>query len=199
MVRSLRAFTCVFMWFNKDDALVDLLGMNIQRSLWIMARVPPCRVVIMSKAILFWRKAFFIRDILVFSMDRLCWLSLEACWGNLVKASMCAVISSRPVEGTKIVAKWLYQWKTECVHQALKKRRLAALGTWPRLHVIHVGRWRQYCWCEMMEWGWDMPDQDPHFLPSFSSPCSISSIMHFNRSGLQQWILSSFLSPRGAK
>ena len=74
-----------------------------------MAQVPPCEAVIMSKAIVSWRTAFLIRGILVFSKDRLCQLSFKVCWVNLVRASMCGIMSSRPVEGTKMVAKWLYQ------------------------------------------------------------------------------------------
>ena len=30
-------------------------------------------------------ESFFIRDVLAFSIDKYCWLSLEAYWGNLVK------------------------------------------------------------------------------------------------------------------
>ena len=54
----------------------------------------------MSKVILFWRD-FLIRDFSVFSEDRLCWLSLKAYWMNLVKASVCVKMSSRPMEGGK--------------------------------------------------------------------------------------------------
>lgn len=42
----------------------------------------------------------FIRDILVFSKGRVCWLSFKTCWMNLVRASMCAIMSSKPMEGT---------------------------------------------------------------------------------------------------
>ena len=60
----------------------------------------------MSKAILFWRTAFLIRDVSVFSKGRLCWLkSFEACWVNFVRASVCVKMSSRPMERTKMVAK----------------------------------------------------------------------------------------------
>lgn len=37
--------------------------MHLQHSVWIMVQVPHCKAVIMSKAILFWRTAFLIRDI----------------------------------------------------------------------------------------------------------------------------------------
>lgn len=66
---------------------------------WIIARVPPFKGVIMSKAMQFWKTAFLIRDISVFSKDRFCQLSSKACWVNLVKASIYATMSSRPMEG----------------------------------------------------------------------------------------------------
>lgn len=46
--------------------------MNTQHSVWIVALVPPCEAVILSKAVLVWRTAFLIRDISVFGKDRLC-------------------------------------------------------------------------------------------------------------------------------
>lgn len=57
----------------------------------------PCEAVIMSQAILFWGTAFLIRDVSVFIKDRLCQLSFEAGWVNLVRTSMCAITSSRPM------------------------------------------------------------------------------------------------------
>ena len=56
------------------------------------------------KAILFWRTAFLIRDISGFSKDRLSWLSFKAYWVNLVGASVCAILSSRPTGVSKTVA-----------------------------------------------------------------------------------------------
>lgn len=57
---------------------------------------------------------------------------------------------------------------------------------------------------EEMAWGRDMPGQDPHLPPSFSDAYSISGILHFNRSTLQQDNEISMeteyrLSPRGVK
>ena len=52
----------------------------------------------MSKPILFWRIVLLIRHISVFSKDRLCLLSFKACWVNLVRASVCAITSSRSTE-----------------------------------------------------------------------------------------------------
>lgn len=85
--------------------------MNTQH-MWIMTQVPPFEAVIMSKPILFWRMAFLIKDISVFSEDMLCWLSFTACWVNSVRASICAITSSRTMEGTEMAD--LNQWKTEC-------------------------------------------------------------------------------------
>lgn len=70
-----------------------------------MAQVLPYKAVIISKAILFQRTSFLTRDISEFSKDRHCWLSLKACWVNLVMGSMCAIMSYRTMEGTMIVAK----------------------------------------------------------------------------------------------
>lgn len=47
---------------------------------WIIAQVPPFKGVIISKAIQFWKTAFLIRDISVFSKDRFCQLSFKVCW-----------------------------------------------------------------------------------------------------------------------
>lgn len=59
----------------------------------------------MSKANIFWRTVFRIRDISVFTKDRLCQLSFKACWVNLVRASTYAIMFSRPIEGIKTAAK----------------------------------------------------------------------------------------------
>lgn len=82
---------CVFMWFNKTHTLADSLNMKTQQPVERMAQVPPWKAVIMSETILFWRIAFPIRDISVFSKDQFCQLSLKACWVNLVRASICAI------------------------------------------------------------------------------------------------------------
>lgn len=55
----------------------------------------------MSKVIQFWRTFFLIRDISAFSKDRICQLSLRACWVHLVRIVVCAIISSRSMEGIK--------------------------------------------------------------------------------------------------
>ena len=78
--------------------------MNTRHSVWITAQSLSCEAVVMSKAIIFWRTDFLIIDISVFSKDRLCWLSFKACWVNLVRVSLCVLMSSRPIEGTKMVA-----------------------------------------------------------------------------------------------
>lgn len=93
------------MRFNNNHVLADSSDINTQHSAQIMAEVPPCEAVIMSKAILFWRIALLVRDISVFSKDRLCRLSFKACWVNELRVSVCAIISSRPMEGTDTAAK----------------------------------------------------------------------------------------------
>ena len=40
--------------------------------------------------------------------------------------------------------------------------------------------------CEEMNWDQDMPDQDLHFLPSFSGLCFIPSMVCFNSFSLYQ-------------
>ena len=65
----------------------------------------------------------------MFREDRLSWMTFEACWVSMVRASMCAIMSSRPVKGVKTVAKWPYQWESECAHRALRKERLAMFVT----------------------------------------------------------------------
>lgn len=117
------------MWFNNNHTLADSSRMNTQHSAQIMAEVPPCEAVLMSKAILFWKTAFLIRDISVFSKDRLCRLSFKACWVNELRVSVCAIMSSRPMERTDTAAKWSYQWETERAYLALRKGRLASFNT----------------------------------------------------------------------
>ena len=85
--------------------------------------------MITSKAFLFWRTAFHIRDISVFGKDGLCWLSFKPCWVNLVRGRKWAITSSRPLEGTKTTIKRSYQWKIECAHLALRRGRLAAFAS----------------------------------------------------------------------
>lgn len=55
----------------------------------------------MSKAIPFWRTIFLTRNISVFIEGRFCQFSFKAFWVDLVRV----IISSRPVEGTKTIAK----------------------------------------------------------------------------------------------
>ena len=46
--------------------------------------------------ILNWRTAFLIiRELLVFSKNRLCWLSPKPCWLNLVRDPMCVPVGNR--------------------------------------------------------------------------------------------------------
>ena len=56
-----------------------------------MSQVPPYQAVIMSKAILFWRRVFLIRDIPVFCKDTVCRLLFKAFWVQVVRASVCVL------------------------------------------------------------------------------------------------------------
>lgn len=105
-IGSLRSFTCVLIWFNKQGTLAESSGMNTTSFLGNV-QVSPCEAGIMSKAIIFWRTVFLIRDISVFSKDRLCQLSFKT-WVNLVRTTVYAIMSSRPIEGIKTAAKRSY-------------------------------------------------------------------------------------------
>lgn len=59
----------------------------------------------MTKAVLFRRTAFLTRDISGFGKDRLCQLSHKACGVTLVRAAVCAVMSSQSIQKRKMVAK----------------------------------------------------------------------------------------------
>ena len=100
------------------------------------------------------------------------------------KASRHFILSSRLTEGTKMMAKWSYQWKTECV-PSLRRKRLAVLGLDLVVCTVHVC-WRRQNW---QVWGggheWDMPDQNPQFLSSFDGACSVPAVVCFHRSSLQ--------------
>lgn len=123
-VGSLREFT-----MSSYDLKMIRQQVWTQHSAWIMAQVPPCQAVVMSKAILFWRTAVFFGDISVFTKDRLCRLSLKPCWVKLVRGSVCPMLSSRPMEGKKMEAKWWCQWETECDLLAFRRGRLATFVT----------------------------------------------------------------------
>lgn len=101
-------------------------------------------------------------------------------------------MSARPMEETKTVSKWLFQWKRECVHLAWTRRRLAALGTWPGWHVVHAGQWRSCCWCEMIYWGWNTPDQVSHFSPVSITriPFPVSCILRGLAYSTKYWVVS---------
>lgn len=88
--------------------------MNTQHSVWIMAQVPPSEAKIISKAILFWRTALPTRAIAIFSKDKVCWLSFNACWVNLVRTSICTITSTGPMEETKTAAVVRVSENTAC-------------------------------------------------------------------------------------
>lgn len=148
--------------------------METQRSVWIMVYVPLCQAVI-SKAILFWRTSLLIRDISVFSKDRLCWLLLKVFWMNLVRASMYAIMSSRSMEGTKMAAKWWYEWKTELGWQIRNLTGCTYHTCWlGEAALTGVRRWRGGGICQT---------RIPTFSP-LNGVWSIPSIAHFNRCSL---------------
>lgn len=123
--------------------------------------------VIMSKEILFWRTAFFF----FFIRDIQCSVKTGFVSQGFL-GELCSITSPTSMEGTKMVAKWTYQWKTERAHLLLKRGRLAALGTWPDC-AYHTCGWRgSTVRCEM-DWARGITDQDPHHLPSFNGVCSI--------------------------
>lgn len=122
----------------------------------------------------------------MFIKGRLCWLLFKAGCVNLMKVSLCAMMSFRPVEMTKIVAKWSYQWKTEHAHHVLGKERLAVIDTWPSCAYwleesapSDMRRWTGD------DWRWAVPHWELYLLPSFSGVCSIAGIVCFIRSSLQ--------------
>lgn len=94
-----------------------------------MTFISPCKTVIMTRVIPFWRTGLLTRDNSGFIKDIHCLLSFRAYWLNLVRASMCAVTSFRPMEDTNMVAKWLYQWKIEYAYLVLRGERLAIFVT----------------------------------------------------------------------
>lgn len=144
-----------------------------------MAQVPPCQAAIISKTSLFWRTAFLIRDISEFSKDRLFLAIIQGLLGELSKAFYVWTYILQVSGGTKTSAKWSYLWKRD--------------STWPWgegawqfqdldlvVHTIHIGRAGNTVG-EEIHWGQDMPDQDPHFLFSFSGVCSMLGAGHFIR------------------
>lgn len=54
------------------------------------------------------------------------------------------------------------------------------------MHNIHVGCGGRTVRCEEMDRRQDMPDRDPHGLPSLNGVCSIPIIVYPNKSYLQR-------------
>lgn len=98
--------------------------MTMQCSVWVMTQV------LLYKVLLSYSVGWlFSADISMFREDRLSWMTFEACWVSMVRASTCAIVSSRPVKGAKSAAKRPYQWESQCAHRALRKERLAMFVT----------------------------------------------------------------------
>lgn len=93
--------------------------MEMQHSIWIIEQVPPWDVVRKLRVMQFCNTTFLIIANSEFSRLRAWLLSFKGFWVNSVKASMWTIASPNPTEGTKIAAKWSYQWNTGLlVHQA---------------------------------------------------------------------------------
>lgn len=81
---------------------------------------------------------------------------------------------SRPAEEKKMAAKPLCQWETACSHLALRRGRLAAVGTWPGYTLSRGGNLVR---CEEMDWGQYMPDQNPQSSTSEQHPIANCQII----------------------
>ena len=76
-------------WLNKDDTLADSSDMNENITFCLECGTGTSQqAALLSKAIPFCRIAFLIRDISVFSKDRLCQLLFQSHWVNRVRASV---------------------------------------------------------------------------------------------------------------
>lgn len=79
------------------------------------------------------------------------WVSLRALTVNLLRASVCHTPLSSPKEATKLDARWLYQWDTECVHHCLKFGRSTGLVMVLIMHLcIQAKPWVQW---PIQPWG----------------------------------------------
>ena len=82
--------------------------------------------------------------------------------------------------------------RTAAVVWSLDVNVATALGTWSG--CIYYTCWKgsctlrheEMCWRWEVLWAWEMPDQDPHLLPSVDGTSSTPGTVHFHRAGLQQ-------------
>ena len=96
----------------KHQPLDDLSYVFKQCSVWMLAQVPPWDAVRILKAVSFCKTAFLIIEISEFSRLIVWLLSFNVFWVNFFRVSMWEITFSNPTEGTKVAAKWSYQWNT---------------------------------------------------------------------------------------
>ena len=94
-------FMCLVKWVT----LVLISGIYVQHWVWIMAQVPPCAAVRISKANLFCKTTFPISAYSALRAEIAFWESCNACWVKLVKASTHSRTFVVPGEGTNTAAK----------------------------------------------------------------------------------------------
>ena len=94
-------FMCLVKWVT----LVLISGIYVQHWIWMMAQVPPCAAVRISKANLFCETTFLICAYSALRAEIAFWESCNACWVKLVKASTRSITSVVPREGTNTAAK----------------------------------------------------------------------------------------------
>ena len=94
-------FMCLVRWVT----LVLISGIYVQHWVWMMAQVPPCTAVRISKANLFYKTTFLICACSALRAEIAFWESCNACWVKLVKASTRSITSVVPKEGTHTAAK----------------------------------------------------------------------------------------------
>lgn len=92
-----------------------------------MAKVPPCKEVIISKFILFWRRAFLNRDISVFSKETLCQLSLCSVKRHLLgefSKDFYVCYSVLQTNRGNRDGQMINQWEAELAHLASRRGTL---------------------------------------------------------------------------
>ena len=161
------------MWMNKDVTVSS--GMNTQHSVWIMSQAPPFKEVVNPSPPYFRSQLFSLETFFVFSKDRLYWLPFKFCGVNLVGASLYAM-SSRQAEETRTVAvrrqrQMAIPAENRACSSGLEQREVGSLRNLSWLCIPYVLSWGgSTVRCDQMDWGQDMPDQEPFLLLSFNVP-----------------------------
>lgn len=86
----------------------------------------------------------FRRDISVFSKDGLCQLSFKACSINSVRATMCVIMSPRPIEGKRQRPNDCTGGKKKCP-PGLEKREVGGFRNLTWLYTPYILPGRQHC------------------------------------------------------